>query len=220
MAVTATRTVRDIVTRALRKSRVVGVNQDPTSWDAKTAMHDLDDMLKEWQSSGFNLWTWTEGTKTLTTAVSYDLAVVRPISIMNVRYKGTDGVEVPMVPLTRWEYDSISDKDSTGTPSQFHYDRQREAAKLYIWPALASATTESIEFTYQREVEDITSLNDTIDMPGEWWSTVVYNLASRLIDTYALENPGVQARAEQLFKRQMAFDREGSVYFNRGENDR
>lgn len=220
MAVTATRTVRDIVTRALRKSRVVGVNQDPTSWDAKTAMHDLDDMLKEWQSSGYNLWTWTKGTKTLTTAVEYELDPLRPVSIMDVRFVGTDGIEIPMVPLTRWEYDSISNKSATGTPSQFHYDRQREDAKLFIWPALGTATTESVAFTYQREVQDINSLNDTVDMPGEWWSTVVYNLASRLIDTYALENPTVQARAEQLFKRQMAFDREGSVYFNRGENDR
>lgn len=213
MATTATRTILDVVTSALRKARIVGVNQDPSAWDAKAAMEELDDMIKEWQMSGLNLWAWTSTTQALTTGIEYTLSPARPISIVNMRYTNASGVETPMMPLTRWGYDAISDKTDTGTPSMFYYDRQREDAKLYIWPALASATTEELAYTYQREAEDITNLNETLDMPGEWWATVVYNLAARLVDTYGLDNPTVQARAEQMYARSIERERDGSVFF-------
>ena len=86
---------------------------------------------------------------------------------------------------------------------------------LYIWPVLASATAETIQFTYDRELEDITLVSETLDVPGEWWETVVYSLAARLIETYGLPNPLVTQRAEMLLFDALAFDREGSVFFGR-----
>lgn len=212
MGTTETKSVRDIVTAALRLARVTGIGEAASAEDAETARDVLDMMLKDWQNDGYHLWAKASGTLTLTTAATYTLSPVRPLRILSARLK-RGGIEMPMQELTRDEYDNLPQKASTGVPTTFHYDRQREAARLYVWPVLAAANGEEIAYTYEREVEDITSLNQEIDIPGEWWSAVVYGLASRMGDIVPVLNPNVVARAELLLAKAGAFDREESVYF-------
>lgn len=213
MATTGTKTVRDIVTLALRKSSILGFGETPTSDDADAARQELELMLKGWQNKGYNLWTKTSGTLALTTAASYTLSPIRPMRILSARFKrGT--TEQSMQELTRQEYDDMPIKTTLGTPTTFYYDRQREAAKLYVWPALSAAAGETIEFTYDREVDDVSTLTAVIDVPGEWWDAVVYNLAARLLESVTLPKPpSLVERAEVLLHEAGAFDREGSIWF-------
>ena len=178
------------------------------------AQAELEVMLKGWQNKGYNLWTATNDSLTLTTASSYTLDPVRPLNILNARFKRS-GSEMPMQEMTRKEYDYLPNKAATGTPTQFYYDRQREAARLYVWPALSAAAGETIEYSYTREQEDIASANDVLDMPGEWWEATVYNLAARLLETVPVGGRSqiVPTRAEMLLREALAFDREDSVYF-------
>lgn len=215
MAVTGTDTYRDIVTDALRKIGVVAKDTPADADDANHALRVLNRMLKAWQNKGYSVFTMTGGTLTLTTAASYTLSPVRPMSIHNARLKRS-GIEIPMVEMTREEYDSLPVKTTTGIPTQFYYDRQREAAVLYIWPVLATAAGETVEYTYQREIEDVTALGDTVDMPVEYYDAVVYGLAARLADDFELESGAVNrviARAQQMEDDAFAFDQEGSVFF-------
>lgn len=216
MAVTGTKTVEDLTTQALRKARIAGIGEIPASDDSSQAIEELNMMLKGWQNDGLNLWTKTGGSLTLTTAASYTLSPVRPLRILSARFRETaTSNEIPMTEMMRDEYDELPNKSTTGTPTQFYYDRQREAALFYIWPILSAATAETVQFTYTREIEDMTSTSDTVDVPGEWWETVVYGLAARLIETYGLQNPNVTQRAEMLYFDALAFDREGSICFGR-----
>jgi len=213
MAVTETYTVQDVCTAALRKIGVVSRDEAAQAEDIEAARAELSRMLKGWQNHGPNIFLQTLQSVTLTTATSYTMSPVRPLSIESVRYKSTGGIETPMERLTREEYDSLPDKTTTGIPTTFHYSRQRESALLYIWPALSSATTESLEITYIREIDDLANLSDTLDVPGEWFDCVVYNLADRLSDDFDIEKPKVTARAAQLYRDALAFDQEESVYF-------
>jgi len=215
MAVIGTKTVREIVTAALRKAGWLGIADTADAENADYAMSEMNYMLKGWQTMGYNLWTKTSGSLTLTTATSYTLSPVRPLKILSARYKNTDGTETGMLELMRDEYDNLPDKTTTGTPTQFYYDKQREAAVLYVWPALSSATTESIEYTYERELEDIAAMGDTVDVPGEWWDAVIYGLAVRLSESTPTipVAPSLQQTAMQLLHRAQAGDQEVSVYF-------
>lgn len=219
MATTGTQTVRDIVTMALRKASVVGWGEDAAADDADAARQELNLMLKAWQNMGYNLWTKTSGTLTLTTAASYELTPERPLAILSARLK-RNGLEIPMTRMTRDEYDGLPEKDATGTPTQFYYDRQREDARLYVWPLLSAANGETVEYTYDREIEDVTSLSQTLDMPGEWWEAVVYNLAARIAESLPTiqQSPLLVQRAEGALRAAAGFDREGSVFF--GAEDR
>jgi hypothetical protein len=212
MAVTGTKTVRDIVSNAFKLIGVVAEDEAMTADEGETGLYWLDVMLKDWQSLGYNLWTYTEQTLTLTTAASYTLNPVRPIRIIDARLVRS-GLETPMMAMTRTEYDLLPNKASTGLPTTYYYDRQREAALFYVWPVLATADGSTVKITYERELEDVTSLNDTLDMPGEWWAATTYNLAAMLADAYERNVPKVDARAGMLLERALAGDREGSVFF-------
>lgn len=214
MAVTGTYTNREICTDALRKIGVVALDETATAEEIETARTALDRLLKSWQNRDIEIWTKASQTVTLTTSASYTLDPVRPLSIDNVNLKRS-GIETPMCRMTRDEYDTLPDKTSTGLPTQFYYDRQRESALLYIWPVLSSASGETLEITYTREIEDVV-LTEAADVPGEWYDAVVYGLASRLIDDFGIGEPKasrIMQRAAFLEDEALGFDREESVFF-------
>lgn len=214
MAVTATKTVRQICTQALRRAQISDQAEAPDAIDLQTAIEELDMMLKAWQAEGNLLWTYTSGTLTLTTAASYTLSPARPLRILSARLKRS-GIEIPMQEMTREEYDNLPDKDVTGFPTQFYYDRQRESALFYVWPVLSAANGETVEYTYERELEDVTDGAETLDMPGEWWEATMYGLAARLAEAYAKTGPlqWLGPRATTTLERALAWEREGSVFF-------
>jgi len=178
MAVTGTRTVRDVCTRALRRAGIIDVGEDAEAEVMDAATEQLSDMLKAWQGQP---WFWTRAamTLTLTTAASYTLSPARPLRILSARFKRS-GTETPMIELSRAEYDMLPVKTTTGVPTQYYYDRQREAALFYVWPVLSAAAGETVQITYVREVEDIASPNDTLDAPVEWYEAITLNLAALL----------------------------------------
>ena len=205
MAVTGTRTVRDICTSALRRAGVTDVSQPAEAEDMDVAVSALEGMLKSWQGEP---WMWTRATAslTLTTAAEYTLDPVRPIAILNARLKRS-GIETPMIAMTSREYDELPNKSVTGLPTQYFYDRQKEAARFYVWPVLSVATGETVEYRYEREVEDIAGPSDTLDAPAEWWEPITANLAALLAEEYERPEPVIArliTRAEQKLRRASA----------------
>lgn len=220
MAVTATRSVSQIVTAALRKAHIVSVRESADAAMAAECMEELNRMLKGWQTAmPYMLFTQSIGSLTLTNGTYiYALSsnsVRRPLKILSARFK--DSTETPMLELTRDEYDELPNKTADGIPTNFYYDRQREEANFYIWPSLATVTTQTIEYTYEREVEDITALTDTVDVPSEWWDAVVYNLAARMVDTFPVhpDPNAIRQRAESLRRQTAASEHVGKVRFGR-----
>lgn len=214
MAVTGTKTVRDMATQALRKAQITGYRETPTAEDMDAALDDLNLMLKGWQLEPGLLWLVASQSLTLTTAASYDLSPVRPLRIHSARLK-RNGIEIPMVQMTRDEYDTLPDKESTGLPTQFYYDKQREAAKFYVWPVLATANGETVEITYEAEFEDVTDPDAVLQVPGEWWEATLYGLAARLAESFMMMGAYqmLAPRAEITLDRALAQEREGSVFF-------
>lgn len=211
MAVTQTYTAQDICSDALRLIRIVAEDESASAETMQTAKRQLNRMLKAWQNNGPKVFLQAKQTVTATTSAAHTMSPVRPLEIINVSFNnGT--YEMPMQQLTRLEYEELPIKTTAGIPTCFFYDRQREAARLYVWPVLSSVTSETFEVTYVREFEDV-DLNTVLDVPGEMYDAVVYGLADRLADQYNRANDRVTARAGQLYREALAFDNEGSVFF-------
>ena len=179
-------------------------------------------MLKEWALMGPFLFTKRTTSQTLVAnTAAYTLSTSLPIRLIEARYRSTATTQsdIPMMPLTRDEYFQYPNKAATGIPTTFYFDPQPLAGVLYVWPLLSSATTESVQYTYQRRIEDVASLNNTIDIPQEWLGVVGYMLAARLLDDYGISDQvsqRIMARAEDSMQKARDFEREEFVYMRPG----
>lgn len=200
----------DICEDALRKIGVVASDQTATGDEMETARKALGRMLLAWQNKGYNLWAVTSMSVTATTSATYTLTPARPLSLSSVRWKATS--EIPMQEMSRDEYDRLPLKTSVGQPTSYYYNRQKATATLYVWPVPSSVTTETLEITYIRSLDDVVLTAD-VDFPPEWEDAVVYGLASRLTDDFMVNAQNVMMRAEVELENALAGDREGSVYF-------
>jgi len=209
-------TARQAVTFALRKLRVIGEGEDPTADQADDAALELNLMLKEWAKYE-NLWRMTEGSITLLASTySYALSTstLIPHRVISARYRDTGLRDLPMTLMSREEYYNLPLKTSTGIPTQYYVDYQRAYPTFLLWQSLASVTTETIQYTYQRKFEDIDNLSNDIDIRQEHFSTVAYNLATRLIPDYAVPASTaalIVALAENTLEAALDEDREDFI---------
>lgn len=202
----------NIITDALIEIGALAAGETINSNDQTLALRVLNDMVKHWQISGYNLWTRERGTITLNTADGTDASpyelglsgadfnTFRPLRIENMRYKDNNNFERPMEQISRSEYDELPQKDSTGSPTLFHYDPQIGTGKLYIWPLLPSTAsgTHQLVFTCQRPIEDFDAVGNEPDFPQEWYETVMYGLAARLAPKFFPQDINLQQRLIQV----------------------
>ena len=217
MATTGTYTVREIIEAALLDIEAMTMGQSIPAKQADHAKDTLNRIMKSWQiMDGAPDFLRASQSVTATTNANHTLSPVRPLRLLNVNVKTADGNEIPMVPMSRDEYFRLPDKTTTGIPTQFFYDRQKESAVLYVWPPFASVTTETFEVEYEREFEDVSSLNDTIDLPSEWYDVAVKALGARLVHPYGSEQAkaSIPAQAAYALNTALAAGMSGeSVYF-------
>lgn len=208
---------REVCEFALDKMRAVGLGQNVDADDMTRAIRELNVMLKGWQTAGPNLWRLTEASQTLTSGNgTYTLTTTKPVVIAEARYRDTEGRDMPMQELTRNEYLELPNKSSSGIPTCWYFDRQRDAGVLYVWPVLATATTQAIRYSYVRRIEDIDDANNDLDVPPEYIDLIGYNLAARLLDNYGLNDGPSQRilqRAALLVQQAKDHDRESIVRF-------
>ena len=203
-------TNRDLCVAALRKIGVAAQGEGLDGADLTSAMGQLRRMLAAWQNRGDMLWAATR--MDLTTALgvtSYDLTP-RPLEVHSVHLRrGT--VNQPLTKFTRNEFERLPLTALPGAyPTAWWADRQRDVTILHLWPTPITGLPVAATVTREILAEDP---DDEADVPGEWEEAVVYGLAARLSDDYAIAASNVIARAEDELDTALAFDRQDSVYF-------
>ena len=183
-------------------------------------------MLKNWQSSGVNLYRRTQVTLSIgagqgTPANPYPFSP-NVIGVMECRWvinPSPNLYERPLGAFTYIQYMRLPNKYSGGSsPSVYMYDRQQAGSNLYLYPYVANGG--QVNASVVRIANDISSPSATVDLPQEWLETFVYCLADRLMDDEALSDAAQAAntatritqRAERLYKSVLDFDRPDSIY--------
>lgn len=210
-------TARDVITFALRKMGIVPIGQEVDYNEIAPLLIDLNLMLKGWETAGPYLWCNTEGSIALTpNTQSYSMTADNPLRLVEVRYQYPDGHILPMTRMSRIQYKQLPIKNSSGIPVQWYFDPQAASQTIYVWPVLATVTTDAIVYTYQRRFQMVQSPNDSIDIPEEWLQTVGYSLAELLLPNYGVGGEPA-ARIERigagLRKQAKAFSRPAFVQF-------
>lgn len=114
----------------------------------------------------------------------YPTTTFKPVSrILNVRRKEGTAYEVPINYESRDYYMSLPNKTNQGYPVVAYYSRQIPTGTMYVWNAPSSAVP-VIRFTYERQIQIMSSSTDTFDVPEYWYEAIKYNLAKRLIPVF------------------------------------
>jgi hypothetical protein len=212
---TATYTAGDAITQAFRMAAITAKDATVEEDDTAYALTVLNRMLKSWQAVESFDWTMTNMTVSVVAQPAQTLSPARPLRIANVNYR-QNSIDRPMVEMTRYDYDTLPNKSARGEPTTWFYDRQREAAVLYIWPVPQTISGRTLQITYERELPDLTAETDVLDVPSEYWDAVVANLAAQLCLDYTVQEvvaQGVFARAQASKAEMLASQNTGSLWF-------
>ena len=192
-----------LIKDAMLEIGALAADETPTANEESHARRIMNGMIKTWQTSGHNVFRQKRGTITVSSAkgqeaTPYTLGpsgdlTERPVRIESMRFKPASGNEIPMNKLNRGDYDDLPDKSLTGTPTNFYFDPQVGTANLHVWPI---GSTGTLEFTYQRAIEDFDNGSDEPDFPQEWYEALRFALAARL---HGVDFPQDVARRNELY---------------------
>ena len=101
-------------------------------------------------------------------------------SVRHVMYVD-NGFEVKLGRLSIDQYALLPNKTIQSRPNSYYIKRNQSNLNIYLWPVPDSvAATKTLSIWYNRNIMDITSLNEEIDVPQRWLEAIVAKLAFSL----------------------------------------
>jgi hypothetical protein len=86
--------------------------------------------------------------------------------------------EVPMTPFNRDDYFSLPNKTSQASKSlQYWFDKQL-SPQMWLWPVPSTADQMVVE--YHRQIQDVGSFSNLLEVPQRWYEYVIYALAEKV----------------------------------------
>jgi hypothetical protein len=134
-----------------------------------------------------NTWVWTDIEAGQTVAYYRIRAYNGTTLSLRELYFGNNSLEVQMSSLNRDDYTNLPNKNFTANqPYQYWFDRTIPQPSIYVWPTPSTAFVQIVCW-YSRQIEDVGSLTDELEIPQRWYEAVQMMLAHRM----ALELPQV-----------------------------
>jgi hypothetical protein len=196
-----------IIIRALRIVGAIGQGESPSTAATSEAAEVLNDLIKEWEADGMQLWCVKEysftpvaGTRQYIIGTGYTINQVAPTKILQAWSRSSTNLDTPILMITRQEYNMLGSKTTQGQPSQLWYNPPGEISAtenfgtltLYVTPDTNYATNFTFYFTGVRPIQDFDVGTDLMDFPQYWANAVVWGLADQLSYEYGV---GLSERA-------------------------
>ena len=148
--------------------------------------------------------------------------ISRPQRIISYRRKKFfQDSEIEIIKWSRDEYFNQVNKLSQGTVVNAYYSPQLKNGRVYVWQT-ASSVNDLLRFTFERQLEDVTDGDQTLDFPAEWELPIIYNLASLLSDDYdvpPIKLQSVNTKAINFLDDVLGWDAENTSLFAQPDFD-
>lgn len=148
---------------------------------------------------------------------AYTTKLLRPTRVLGARRRiVASGSDIPITLMERPDYFDQPTKTIQATVTMVYYDPQLTTGKLYVWTTQQSPV-DTIRITFERPLEQVDDLTNTMDVPQEWLRTLVHCLAADLAPKHSLplqERVLLEGKATSMKSKLLGFDREyASVIF-------
>ena len=163
----------------------------------KTARRSLNIMFQEWSNRGLHYWEIANNNITLVNGqavytmfratgdgTSDATAVYGVDDILEANYRNNN-VDTPLTKINRSTYQGLSNKTSTGTPSQYFVQRfiDKITITLYLTPG-ASEAGKFLNYYYVKRIQDVGVYTNATDVPYRFVPCMVSGLAFYLCQKY------------------------------------
>jgi hypothetical protein len=141
---------------------------DMSGYNLKTARRSLNILFSEWGNRGLHYW--------------------EVANILEMSYRNSSNVDAPLEKISRSQYQALSNKTSTGQPSQYYVQRliDRIIIRLYLTPG-STENGNVINFWYEQRIQDSGAYTNATNVPYRFVPCMCAGLAYYLSLKYAPE---------------------------------
>ncbi len=176
----------DIVEEAYERLGIQGVS----GYQLKSARRSLNILFQEWANRGLHYWEVANNSITLVAdqatytmfrstadGTSDATAVYGVDDVLEASYRNSN-VDTPLTKINRSQYQALSNKTSTGTPSQYFVQRfiDKITITLYLTPG-SNEAGKFINYYYVKRIQDAGDYTNDADVPYRFVPCMTAGLA-------------------------------------------
>ncbi len=222
-----------IITRALRVIGAIGQGETPSTVALTEASQALNDLVKEWQADGMQLWKYNTSSGIVYIAAQTAYAIgtgaagsnqVAPLKIVQAfNRNNTTNLDQPILLITEHDYQMLGNKTSPGTPNQLYYfppgpPSTEMVGKIIVYPVpdANAAANFTLIVVGMFPLDDFTAAGDLADFPSFYYNALVWGLADQLSYEYGVpyaQQAMISKKADMHLQKALGFDmEEGSLF--------
>ena len=178
--------ISDIVEESYERLGIQGVS----GYQLKSARRSLNILFQEWANRGLHYWEVANNNITLVAdqatytmfrstadGTSSTTAVYGVDDVLEASYRNSN-VDTPLTKINRSQYQALSNKTSTGTPSQYFVQRfiDKITVTLYLTPG-SNEAGKFINYYYVKRIQDAGDYTNDADVPYRFVPCMTAGLA-------------------------------------------
>ena len=186
--------ISDIVEEAYERIGIQGVS----GYQLKGARRSLNILFQEWANRGLHYWEIANNNITLvadqatytmfrstTDGTSSATAVYGVDDVLEASFRNSN-VDTPLTKINRSAYQALSNKTSTGQPTQYYVQRliDRVTITLYLTPGTDQAG-KFLNYYYVKRIQDAGAYTNDADVPYRFVPCMIAGLAYYLAIKFA-----------------------------------
>lgn len=188
-------TTQDLCLAAFRGMQTYGASDSgPTSTDITNATQALNFITKAFAIKGLPLWCVQELAIPMVAGTSTYALSQRALRITYAYLRNASGTDVEISVYSRYDYDQLGQKTSTGVVNQLFYDYQIATStsappgigSITVYDVPADSTT-TLHLVIQRSLQDVGSSTNNPDFPQEAYLMLKWSLMAELCLEYEVE---------------------------------
>ena len=179
--------ISGIVEESYERIGITGVS----GHQLKSARRSLNILFQEWANRGLHYWEVANNSITLvngqavytmfrstTDGTSSATAVYGVDDILEASFRNSDSVDTPLTKINRSTYQALSNKTSTGQPTQYFVQRfiDKVTITLYLTPGSTEAGN-FLNYYYVSRIQDAGAYSNEADVPYRFVPCMVAGLA-------------------------------------------
>jgi len=160
-------------------------------------------------------WTWYD-MQTVVTARYFRVRAISGTLSFDQIYMSNTPTEIPLARMNRDDYTNLPNKVfQSNRPLQYWLDRVIPHPTMYLWPIPnLQATVYQIVVWRQRQIMDVGTMTQELEVPQRWYEAIVANLAAKMameiIEVDVALVPLLDAKADKALAIAQAEERDNS----------